>query len=76
MGNLVAHFAEDDQRESCNKDPLNNAKQALTSRVNIASSGIQVRHELTVGACSQVPSQVNRYQEDDGLYVYGILKRI
>ena len=76
MRNLVTHFAEDDQREGCNKDPLNNAKQALASRVNISSSCIQIRHELAVGACGQVPSQINRYQENDGLYVYGILKRI
>ena len=73
MGNFVAQFRENNERKCSNKNPLNDTKQALASRVNIASSSIEVRHELTVGTCSQVPGQIHCYQEDDGLYVNGIL---
>ena len=70
----VAEAAEDCQRADCNQYPLNYAQEALTGCIDVACGSVEVRHELTVGACSQVPGQVHSNQEDDGLHVHGVLQ--
>ena len=76
MRHLIAQLGEHRQRADGHEHPLHHAEQALPHRVQVACRGIQIRHELAVGAGRQVPRQVHGHQEHDGLDVDGVLQRV
>ena len=76
MRHLIAQLGEHRQRADGHKHPLHHAEEALPHRIQVAGSGIQVRHELAVGTRRQVPRQIHGHQEHDGLDVDGVLQRV